>query len=132
MTPNWFTAMSNTGPEYTVIAASPLSHHYGRSPATAPAQAIPGAFADIFCRGFATGNANVAAPATYLRGIVDASPLYRTDLYRRHLHHRPHAHRRRKARGLGLRGILRRQCGDRGILLRQARHRAGPDRDGGQ
>jgi hypothetical protein len=24
MTPNWFTAMSNTGPEYTVIAASPL------------------------------------------------------------------------------------------------------------
>jgi hypothetical protein len=24
VTPNWFTAMSNTGPEYTVIAASPV------------------------------------------------------------------------------------------------------------
>src|ERR1700759_1331807 len=98
MTPNWFTALSNTGPEYTVIVPS---HHrslrgieHGRSPTTCRSQAIPAGIANNFSETLAISGANMPTPAgttPSVNGSLNAGSLHRTDLYRRHLHHRPHA-----------------------------------------
>src|SRR4030095_12361801 len=48
-------------------------------------------------------------------------------IHRHHLPDRRAAHRRREDRGPRICGLLRRQRGHGRILLRQARHRSGPD-----
>ena len=55
-----------------------------------------------------------------------ASPLYRPSLYRHYLYRRCAADRRRQDRGARLRRLVRRQCGHRRVLLREARDRARP------
>ena len=59
------------------------------------------------------------------RTAAHADTLHRTDLYRRHVSHRPDADRRRETCGVGLRRLVRRKRGHGCILLREVGNSAG-------
>ena len=81
-------------------------------------------------KGLGRGHRSAGLAGTLRR--IHASAVHRPDLYRRDVPCRSHAAGRREVRRLGIRRLVRRQCGDGGVLLRQARHQARPDRDHGR